>query len=77
LQTLPPRYGSGFKSSGFSRVSGNLGYANQAFGLEDIGGAGNTSYSDNVFTNNGAGEVGGIGLIEFGSNVCGTNTTCP
>ncbi len=59
-------------ASGQSLVTGNRVTSNTLNGLN----AGTTTaYGGNVFTGNSAGDVSGG--IEIGTNVCGTNTTCP
>jgi hypothetical protein len=55
-----------------SLVIDNVVRRNDGFGLD---GAASTAYSGNALTGNVSGEVSGG--IQIGTNLCGTDTTCP
>lgn len=56
---------------------------NTVSGNADVGLAGGTAtgYKDNIFVDNNGGnanpQVNAFAIIEIGTNICGTNTTCP
>ncbi|MEM9597407.1 MAG: right-handed parallel beta-helix repeat-containing protein [Acidobacteriota bacterium] len=62
----------GIRTGEGSLVRDNAVRDNALFGL-NLGA--NSGYGDNVLTNNGSGSVSGG--LRIGTNVCGTNTTCP
>lgn len=65
--------GDGIEAGPGSTVTNNAAHDNNGYGLNLSAGAG---YSDNVLTENNAGQVTAAG-VQIGTNLCGTNTTCP
>jgi len=65
--------GDGIEAGPGSTVTNNAAHDNNGYGLNLSAGAG---YSDNVLTDNNAGQVTAAG-VQIGTNLCGTNTTCP
>lgn len=55
-------------------VLGNTVRANTGFGLS-LGTQ--SGYRENVISNNTAGTVNGVSLVNLGNNACNGSTTCP